>query len=481
MSLAPSPSPASRRRRLLAPALLLFAAACQESLAPPPAAEGPVAIEASSLETSEGGSLLLHATAGGRRIPGSHVAWESRDPATVRVRDGRVQALAPGVAWVVARRGEAADSVRVVVHFAGLGGGAGARVGGAGGVLVRMGGGGFYTQSLPSPGGGGTLLVATNGAPAASRDEALSRDSVVILFVPGALREGTTVLPPCRIDAVAGITCVRSGVMVALRSGDEIVHWVAVRDGPLVVSKAQLPAQPGRVPGAVSGWVSFEAAGLRRVVRGGRPALEPLADTTVRVFVEFSLPYYHVLLGTADMSLSGDPFSGAEEISMEPARPVDGGLSFFAGGTFWPTDSTSFNAYAYGWLPAPAPGSFPMAALDGSAVGARLGGARPWVRVEASEGFFYPQLGMIPDDVRHLLGDGGTYTVSEYRPPTPDAYGLLRGRIEAPLRRHPAPAGAAAPASLTYDFVAPVEPLNGSPWSGALLPGPGRPVLQVTP
>jgi hypothetical protein len=442
------------RAALLSAAVLLLAtAACGGEGVSVEPITGPVAIDAPVVDLDEGEMLQLGVLVGGRRVSPTAVEWESRDVSTVRVQNGVARGVAPGLAWVVVRSGAHADSVRLVVHFAGLGAGAGARVGGSDGVLVRWGGGAFVRQFLRYEQPDATHILAANGPAARSLAEAMERDSVLHLYlVEERVAPGTYPLGPCDVKPKGGVTCGERGLTLEIRDGGGRKLWVPVREAPLVVTEVRMPPAPGLATGSVRGWTSFEGAGFSiRDDEGGGTRLEPLGDTTVHVYAEFSLPLYHVLVGYTSLLVQGRGFTWAGEDLDPAAFSAEGGLRLAASARLHAHLPRYALARWNAWVPSPGRGTYAVAPS---------GGARAWSRLEVDE--WVDEAGEVRGPVDRGPAGRGTVTITQYDAPTATGYGMVRGVMEAAV---PDPFG---PDSMMMKavFVNPVDPLEGSPSAG---------------
>lgn len=473
-----------RKRHLLLLSLAALAA-CDDAGVQLPGPPSPgVAIDAPETDLVEGETLTLRVLVGGRRVPADRVSWESRDPRTVEVRAGVARAGAPGRTWVVARRGDDADSVLLVVHFAGLGGAAGGAGMRAGEALARMGGGAFFTEVLNAE-PLAMHVVAANGAPSRSEGEALGRDSVLSLVLPPEVGEGVVPLQPCqvRVGPGFGIECGESSLYVRVKDPDgSIKVWVMVREEPLVLTEVEPPARAGTETGRLSGWVMFDAAGFR-VVPGpaGTADVRPLADTTVRIYAEFSLPLYRMLRSSGRATFTGGPLTGSlQAFTFEPARWVADGLSMKMEMAL-PQGTPPFAARAYAWIPQPRPAPWreSMAALGPGSATDTAGGATPWVRMDAWE--IDPPGGGAPP--RPAVGRGGSLLVTGFDAPTDRHYGRIDGQLQqARLGYLPFINDSASVATvLALTFSAAIDPLGGVPWRGDVAPGPELHRLLLEP
>jgi hypothetical protein len=457
-------------------------AGCRDAVGSTPSAS--LDVTQPSARVVEGGSVALDVTLDGKAVSGDAVSWASRDPSTVRVEGGVARAVAPGVTYVVASRGESRDSARVTVGFRELRANVvGIRVAGATGSAaapIQLGGGALFAEDIsPSARPDHSVLFATSAPAGSSFDAATQADSVLSILLPGGrMSAGTYVIDPVQIVTNPDVHIVPSGpTTTALwirepggTSADRRIY-VPVAKGTLELTSVEYPAVPGRVAGAVKGTVSFEAAGVTvRYNSNGTHTATPLGDRTVMVYAEFTMPLVHELVAEgAPITLVGGP-NGGTYGARAVASYVDGGVTIDIPAVLGTTES-SMASETRVWLPAPAAGAFDVGAAPASSigdgrnakwwVGDTTGGARPWVRHFAAtlEVMNQTRIG----EETNALSDGGTITITEFVAPGADTYGRIAGEMSVTLGYWKAGAFTGERTILRTTFAIPITPLNGAP------------------
>ena len=457
--------------------------ACSDAVGSTPSSA--LEVTAATPRLVEGGSVTLDVTVDGRPIGAGEVSWESRDPSTVTVQNGVARGVAPGVTYVVARRGEASDSARLTVGFRELRANiVGIRVSGAGSAPIQLAGGALYVEDI-SPGAHPDhgILFATSAPAGSSFDAATQADSVLsILLPPGRMSVGTTVIDPVQVTTSPDVALVATGPTITalwVREGEDGPGgtpfdrrvYVPVTRGTLELTTVQFPSVPGRVAGTVRGIVSFEAAGLNiHYGAGGTQTATPIGDQTVMVYAEFSMPLYHELVAEGSpITLAGGPTPGTYAAQAR-ASFADGGVTIDVPAVLG-TTVNSLASETRIWIPSPAVGTHAVDAAPTSAigdgsnvkwwVGDTTGGAKPWARHFAAtlDVMNFERIGQ----ESNALSTGGTITITEYTAPGADTYGRLAGTLSIELGYWRNGAFTGERTTLTNGFAIPIAPLNGPP------------------
>jgi hypothetical protein len=254
-------------------------------------------IVAPSSELAQGSDLELRAVAGGIEVAPAAVEWLSRDPSTVTVRDGVAHGVFPGIAWVLAIRRNAVDSMRLTVHFSDLAGDeTGIRNGNQ---LVRLGGVGLLTKVTGSSVTWQTSILASSGAlvefPNGVCCQVLG-DTLLQVSFGGqpAVGARTLIAPDVRIEQrLENQLLQRRGpddLLLMVRDGDfRMRFYMPVRESTLEILAVTLPTET--TGGRIRGRLSFEAAGVFQVYdRVGNSTYTPIGDTTTHIYAEFDSP-----------------------------------------------------------------------------------------------------------------------------------------------------------------------------------------------
>lgn len=446
-----------RTHTLLLAACTLAAAACSDN------ATGPGSefeINAPNRHIIEGQQMTLSVTAGGQPVAASDVDWSSSDPTTVRVTDGVVRGLAPGLAYVRAGRGLSRDSVEITVRFAqSATGGMALRIAGTGGEVVRMRGAGTITQPI-----GLTRqhlqLRASNSPFEASVPRAGFGDSLLFINFPGPIGVGVASLNPLVVEWPTFQFIDASGAFFRIRdSGTRMRFYAPVTPARLEITSIELPAEPGSVAGLITGSISFEAAGLVTDVdeQTHTSYIAPLTDTTVRIYAEFVTPIYHVLTPRISLSLEGGPDAGVIGAGGGAAVNAEG-LSIWLSGS--PANSSEEIARIFQgsiWLPSPAVGTTTIMTADAAMLTDSIGAPDAWARLSAMT-----LTNGEPGAPLHAFSESGTVTIVGYQPPTRTGFGQVDLELTATLR-YPADAPVQGTTTLRTRLLFPVNPLDGHP------------------
>ena len=419
-------------------------------------------------ELTEGQTVALGVRSNGATLEPSSVRWTSRDPSTLTVKDGIVHAVAAGPAWVVAEQGEARDSVQVTAHFSSVGsGGAALRFLGAPGAPMRLRGAGLLSEVMVS-GWSHTVLQASNIDVGSEIGNAYWGDTTLMIMRPGKLAEG-----PIKVPAFENIVTTNGlgwggaggGIVLRIREGSsKFKFYFAVDSSPVLIKSAVYPANPGRVPGLITGAVTFVAAGLQfDVDAAGKPFVVPIGDTTATIYAEFATPVWHVLqpMFTESKWEGTPPYHAPDRANPGGhAKIVNGALAMrlfsFIGQSTTP-DAQIGEGWV--WVPTPALGTVALDSVGPSKMADSTSGAKPWVWFR----FVSPAQNTWPLPWYHSFSEKGSLTITAYRAPTATDFGEVRGTLVMTQRfwRNGAPTADATTGTLT--FVLPVEPLDGSP------------------
>lgn len=445
-----------RTHGLLLIACTLSAVACSDN------ATGPGSefeITAPSRHITEGQQMTLTVNAGGQPVAASDVDWSSSDPTTVRVTDGVVRGLAPGLAYVRAGHGLSRDSVEITVRFAqSATSGMALRIAGSSGEVVRMRGAGMVLQPT-----GLTRqhlhLRASNSPFEASLPMAGFGDSLLVINFPGPV-VGVGSLNPLVVEWPAIRFTDGSGAFLRIRDSDTRMRFYApVTPARLEITSLELPAEPGSLTGLITGSISFEAAGLVTDVdpQTHTSYIAPLSDTTVRIYAEFVTPIYHVLTPRISLSLEGGPDAGVMSAGGS-AVVNEGGLSISLSG-YPATSGEEIVRMFQGsiWLPSPAVGTTAITTADSGVLTDSIGAPNAWARLSTmslTDGQ--------PGVPLHAFSESGTVAVVAYQPPTRTGFGQVDLELTATLR-YPADAPVQGTTILRTRLLFPVNPLDGHP------------------
>jgi hypothetical protein len=446
-----------RRRIVALAACLLSAGACTDNGTGP---GSELQIEAPSRQLVEGQELTLAVLAGGQRVEARDVAWSSSDPTTVRVTNGVVRGVAPGVAYVRARSGLARDSVEINVRFSTAAtAGMAVRIAGTSSEIIRMRGAGMILQPIGLT-SQHLQLRAGNSRFEASLPLAGEGDSLLHVNVPGPIAVGVTTLNPLVVDWPSFHFTGGSGAFFRIRDNSTRIRFYAPVTPPrLEIHSIQMPSEAGNVTGLITGSIWFEAAGLvtdydeERMVS----SLLPLADTTIAVYAEFVTPIYHILTPRISLSLTGGP--DAEPIlTGAVARVNGGGLSIELNGYPASSGATVTKIFQGSvWIPSPHVGTVTIGQADARVLTDSIGAMSAWARFSSR-----PLVEGVPGTPLHAFSESGTMTISAYQAPTNTGFGRIDGQLTVTLR-YPADAPVQGSTVLTAQFALPVNPLQGHP------------------
>jgi hypothetical protein len=448
-----------RKHLMLLAACALTSAACTENGTGP---GSELQILAPEQELVEGTQMTLSVTAGGQPLGSREVSWSSSDSTTVKVTNGVIRGVAPGVAYVRARSGMSRDSVEISVRFAQSAiAGMAIRIAGETSEIVRLKGVGMITQPI-----GIERRHLQIRAGSESEGEAIPGlgmgDSLLFINFPGPIAVGTAILNPTNVDWPSWGFAGDSGAFFEIRdSGSRLRFYFPVTSPRLEIREIQLPAEPGNVAGLITGSIWFEAAGIvsdfNETTR--QSFIEPLSDTTIAIYAEFVTPIYHVLTPRMAASVEGGPDAGT--FAAGGAAVVnEGGLSLRLHGIS-PTSQTSENGVTMlqgsVWVPSPAVGTTSIGVADASVLTDSIGAPNAWARLSSVRNEFGTLLPAL-----HSFSESGTIAISSYQAPTQTAFGQVEGEVTTVLR-YPPGASAQGTTTLKWRFLMPVNPLGGHP------------------
>ena len=418
-------------------------------------------ISAPSQEVTEGQELTLSISAGGQPVEARNVAWSSSDPTTVRVTNGVVRGIAPGVAVVRAGSGLSRDSVEITVRFAQAAtAGMAVRIAGVASEVIRMRGAGMILQPIGLT-SRHLQLRASNSPFEASLPLAGMGDSLLFINFPGPVVVGTASLNPLVVDWPSFNFPGDSGAFFQIRdSGTRIRFYLPVTPPRLEIREIALPAEPGNVTGLITGSIWFEAAGIVTDVDEvtHQSFVKPLSDTTVAVYAEFVTPIYHILTPRISLSVEGGPNAGVMHAG-GAAVVNSNGLSIRLSG--YPASSGEQIASMFEasfWVPSPGAGTFAITPVDARVLSDSIGATTAWARLSTMSLSDQGQQG-VP---LHAFSESGTITISSYKPPTRTGFGLIDAEIVAVLR-YPPGAPVQGTTTLRTRLLFPVNPLDGHP------------------
>lgn len=433
----------------------LFALGCGADRPTGPGSERLV-LSATSTELVEGGSVSLRVQVDGHEADARDVQWTSRDPSTLSVDGMTARGVAPGVAYLVARVGGLTDSLRLAVRFSGLGPNSiGVRL--AGDVQQRTTLAGAALQWETPSRILSSMIFATAGRHDPNDGDPFAGDTALMIDFPGAISLGTSSLPAKQVreePAGGGLQFIgNAGVILRILDPDGSVRfYVAVNNSQVEITSLSPPDEFGNLPGAVSGRVWFEAAGLRWRPNPSAPGmiLEPIGTTTVQLYMEFNSQLFRVPVPSLTGAIAGTPYSatlnaGAEAHMVGSAVHMEYLLLL---------DPAAENATIHHLeldLAQPATGTFPIApgsAVSGSAFFA------PFIR--DIPGVNIGQIGPKTDAIL----SAGTVTITSYRPPTDNVYGELSGTLNAAFTF---PTQPSYDVNIQFTFRTPIDPLLGPP------------------
>jgi hypothetical protein len=411
-------------------------------------------LTASATELAKGEALTLRITSGGVAVDARAVTWETRNARALSVTNGVVRALAPGMGYIVARSGQLADSISLAVRFSGaLGGGAVFQVG-ADDNPIRLSGLALQLESLRSDYKSTDIIAHSRGAEAAlsALDAAFSGDSILSIHLPRQLEVGRHALGAFTVEHTTSLRISGDeGVYLRLKDGN--LRWrmyFAVGTSTLEITSVQLPAAMGNIPGKLTGRVQFDAAGfVHSIDDRGAQRLTPISDRVVPIYAEFSVDIYrHPISGLA--AEIGGRYSGTARMGGAGAMDAVALTAYWNGLLNVGTPNETFIEASLR-VGAPAVGSFVLSNSTGAPATLSMQFAK-FVRTPPGN----DPSGQIKDPITGMASSG-TVTITEFRAPTGDNFGVLRARLNATVDF---PAGSPATVSIT-DLVLPIVPLKG--------------------
>ena len=370
----------------------------------------------------------------GRALDRRDVTWTSSDPTTVDVDDGVLRARAPGVVLVQGEAGRARDSVRVRVRLRDLEGGqVAARVqGSADAGADRFRGIASVNESLI--GAFPTFSAIRQLSGELGDPETFQME----LKVPGAPEAGETLLGAAEVIEVAGTS------LIALTGAGGVVLYRPVEASPMryevwlgvdapELEIEQVTAADGLEEGRIRGNVSFEAAGLLMETDGSvQHVVAPLADTTVRVYMEFDVPLRQALSGGGDFVATG-PFGNGTGTLTGGVLGGGAGAWIRMGGLMPPVDGEEVPTWLANvtvWLPTLAEGEIDLPPSGGEIVGPVVpDGNEPWILADLRP----VNVPLPAGPARTAVSRSGVVSVSRYAPPAGSAWGRLEAHYAVTL------------------------------------------------
>ncbi len=440
-------------------AVALSAGACTENGTGP---GSELRIIAPDREIVEGTEITLSVSAGGQPLGSGEVSWTSSDTTTVKVSNGVVRGVAPGVAYVRVGSGGSRDSVEISVRFAQSAiAGMAIRIAGETSEIIRMEGAGMILQPIGLERRHLQLRASSRPLEEAIPGGGIG-DSLLFVNFPGPIEVGTAILNPTIVNWPSWGFAGDSGAFFEIRdSGSRLRFYFPVTSPRLEIREIQFPAAPGNVAGLITGSIWFEAAGIVTDFNETTKTqfVEPLSDTTVAVYAEFVTPIFHILTPRMAASVEGGPDAGTFAAG-GAAVLNEGGLSLRLNGIS-PTSVTSENGVTMlegsVWVPSPAVGTTTIGIADASVLTDSVGATTAWARLSSVRNEFGQLLPPV-----HAFSESGTVTITSYQPPTQSAFGRVEGEVTTILR-YPAGAPAQGTTTLKWRFFMPVNPLGGHP------------------
>ncbi len=452
-----------RRLAMALTVVVASQAGCSDGVAPAsPEGEVSLSIENEVIRLLPGERATLDV-----RGDGGHPAtFGVRDPSVATVSaEGVLRASDPGMTWAWARVDSDQDSVRVVVSFPSTASGGIALALGADDDPLRLTGVSRLYRTLTGD-DAYTDVSATAGserAPELELEDFFSgRDTLVVLRVSGTLDEGLRTVEPWQVSATEqGYLDLQGmeGAMVWIRDPDQPDRadlYVPVGDIQLEIDRSRIPDEIGPATGALTGRMSFEAAGLVVAVDEQGTRIVGQVDTeTTRVFAEFDLAQRIHPLGSVRASIDGGPLPvEAATLSTPEVGLWNGGLLMNIGGR-GPEGARYFTQV---WSGAAGEGTRAVDPLDLEELmnGSALVGSRVFAWTESGT---QSEL-LAGETLSNLaLSTGGSLHVTHYEAPDADTWGLLAAEItiDEKLVLGGAPD---ATQSVTLDILAPIAPLS---------------------
>lgn len=456
----------------LAAGLLFAACEALEETAPP--VPTTLAVLTPDTVLFDGATLQLRVEVrdqNGQPVTGAPVSWTSRDSSTASVTAaGLLTARAAGETWVVAALENLADSVFIGVRFRVATGEARVRVMGAVEATWRWTGFGLFEDRLGTAQGDMSQVMLGQGL----KLDQPPTDTIFFIFgLPSGLSSGTTMFQSWDPTALGDRDPQDLGIAWAallLGSPDDKPFTAYTNTGKSRVELEAVvaPPGPGFKAGSAAGRIVFEGAGYTVQPREGAPDVVTPTGKNIKLYGDFSVPYYHFTVANVSAEVRGGPYAGALAESEAGGMLVGSGLGVHVSGVLG-----SVEPEVWVWWPARGTGTFPVRGLPQA--------EDPSGWVEAFAVIWY-------NDAAGLLAGStsGTITVAGYTPPPSDSVlGEVRGSVDATLQvfsKETGPTGQEA--RLLMSFHAPVLPEGfGGPPAAAgapagawrLFPAPGVP------
>ena len=396
---------------------LVLAAAligCDDSTAPAEPLAASVTIGAADSVLAIGALLdvdVVASDAAGRPIRDAiGIALSTTDSGVVRITGGAVEGIAIGYADVIARAGDAADTLRLRVRDDAVPA-AQVRIRFGRGQLAETHGRPGYMRFDDTMGGGpgdvaGLFTLPVDGV----------RDTMLTIQIPGDAHAGRMALVAFPLDLSDA-----EGPTALLRFGSpatgDLEYYASVGSGWIELEVDAAPA-PGWRLGAARGFFDLPLVKLAPSA-GGPPVL---TTDTLWLHGNVNVALQHTLSGWAEVELLDGPVVGSSVIG-EAFGDDDGNGGWLLG---WQADLDGLGSGPARWevsqelrLLTPAVGSFPMPRFTGPAFG------DPSLWPERFSSIFYR------DEARIPLVVDGTLTITRWLPATLEDYGAIEGMIDA--------------------------------------------------
>lgn len=459
----------------LAAGLLLAACEALEESAPP--VPTTLAVLTPDTVLFDGETLQLRVEVrdqNGQPITGVPVSWTSRDSSTASVTaTGLLTARAAGETWVVAALENLADSALIGVRFRVGAGEARVRVMGAVEVTWRWTGFGEFGDRLGTAQGDLSTVVLGQGLKGMGPDT-LPPDTFFMFMVPSGLGTGTTVFQSWDPTTLGDRDPQDLGIALAVLvlgspgAGKPFTAYTNTGRSRVELEAVVAPPGPGLKAGRAAGRIVFEGAGYNVQEREGAPAVITPTGKRIKLYADFSVPYYHFTVANISAEVRGGPYAGRLAEADGGAMPVGRGVGVYVSGVLG-----SLEPEIWVWWPARGTGTFPLRNLPQS--------EDPSGWVEAFAVLWYR-------DASELLGGStsGTVRVDGYTaPPSDSLLGEVRGNVDATLQVFSERGPTGQEARLLASFHVPVflpEGLGGGPAVASAARGawrqvPGRGLL----
>jgi hypothetical protein len=458
------------RRAWAAAALALTTVGCDARSPAGPGEEGPevtVVVVDGDLHMRPGGILRLAARDGADTDVTEAATWRASDAETVTLDAGLVSAELPGVTWISADYGDAADSVRVVVSFP---------------TLLEVG------VALDVRGVLSSALELTGSALWHDRLGS-DRDHTMLMATPGTFDpetppgidfagDGTQISLSFSSAPTVGVRQLESWTVIPREAGgfafegpDGVVVWyqdpldpdrvelyVSVGLFDLEVDRVEPAPDAGLPSGVLAGRVAFDGAGLEVDLSQGPPRIVGQLDTeTVRVFAEFQLALRAFPIGTGTIEVEGGPapFAVVPVGAPQAGRYLDGVILDYS--LALPDAEGATVGFANQiWIGTPRVGLIDLEAVGPEAIAGTeaYSADRAWAWSAHGTDI---QAVFRGDGATNAFSSGGSVRVTSYRPASDDVFGQIEGDFEIPETLH-GPQGVQGAQVVRGTFVAPVLP-----------------------